>query len=313
MAIAVRRERAYIHDMTAKKSETPFMKVALLQMNGHYDPMANIGTITHAIGEAKANGADMVFTPEMSNILDKNRKRAAGNIRVFHEDPLVKAACAAAKTHGIWVNLGSVAVLPDEADADEAGAENSSDTRWRNRSVVINDKGEILRHYDKMHLFDVSLDTGEKWQESAAYCPGASAEMVKSPWGNIGLSICYDIRFPALFQALSGAGADILTIPAAFTVPTGRAHWELLLRARAVENACFVIAAAQYGDHADGRQTWGHSMVVDPWGKILLNMDEKTGLGYAMLDFSAQLETRQHIPILQNRQTVEKVIIHDQL
>jgi len=172
---------------------------------------------------------------------------------------------------------------------------------------VIDGQGAIQARYDKMHLFDVDLATGESWRESAVYAPGEHAALAGTPWGGIGLSVCYDLRFAALYRALSDGGATILTVPAAFTVPTGKAHWHLLLRARAVESACFVIAAAQYGSHEDGRETYGHSLVVDPWGEVLLDMGEGAGLGFADLDPARIEDVRARVPVLRHRRPIPDV------
>ena len=167
------------------------------------------------------------------------------------------------------------------------------------------DAGGVVRaRYDKLHLFDVDLAGGERWRESARYRPGDTAAMVETPLGTLGLSICYDLRFPALYQALSGTGATVLAIPAAFTVPTGRAHWHVLLRARAIENACFVVAAAQTGTHADGRATYGHSLVVDPWGEVLLDMGEAPGLAFCTLDVPRLADVRARVPVIAHRRSI---------
>ena len=166
---------------------------------------------------------------------------------------------------------------------------------------MIDANGAIRARYDKIHLFDVDLPTGERWRESASYVPGERVVAVDTPWGRLGLSICYDLRFPDLYRALSDAGATMLAMPAAFTVPTGRAHWHVLLRARAIEAAAFVIAAAQSGTHADGRETYGHSLAFDPWGDVLLDMDEAPGVGLVELDLARVAQARARVPVLQHR------------
>ena len=220
------------------------MKIAVLQMTAGIDPADNARTLVQAVRDAKAGGAEMLFTPEMSNMIDRNRARAAVTIRSEGEDPVLAEVRAAAAEHGLWVHLGSLAVRGDAPDA-----------KWRNRAFVIAPDGSIAARYDKIHLFDVDLASGESWRESAVYEGGEQAVAVRLPAAVLGLSICYDIRFSAVFAALSRAGADIIAVPAAFTVPTGEAHWHVLLRARAIENACFVVAAAQTGEHEDGRST----------------------------------------------------------
>jgi len=169
---------------------------------------------------------------------------------------------------------------------------------------VIDGSGEIRARYDKIHLFDIDLPSGESWRESAAYAPGDQAVVVDTPWGKLGLSICYDLRFPDLYQALSNAGATMLAIPAAFTVPTGEAHWHVLQRARAIESSCWVIAAAQSGQHEDGRATYGHSLVIDPWGEILLDMGTAPGVGYAEIEESRIAEIRARIPVIAHRRSI---------
>lgn len=269
------------------------MKVALLQMTAGVDPAANAATLVDAVREAKAGGADILFTPEMSNMLDRNRARAAATIRYEADDPLLAAVREAAVANGIWVHLGSLAVQGD-----------TSADKWRNRAFVIAPDGSIAARYDKIHLFDVDLPTGESWRESSVYQGGEQAVAVRLPQAVLGLSICYDIRFPAVYAALSRAGADIVAVPAAFTVPTGQAHWHILLRARAIESACFVVAAAQTGTHEDGRSTFGHSLVIDPWGEVLLDMGEAPGLGFAELSLDRIADVRSRVPVIANRRPV---------
>lgn len=269
------------------------LRTAVLQMTSGIDPDANAATIEQAMARAAEGGARLFCTPEMSNLIDRDRDRAASHIVAEQDDPFLARIRAAATRHGMWVLLGSIAVRHEQ-----------SPDKYANRSLLIDDSGNIRARYDKMHLFDVDLPTGESWRESNAYIGGQSAIVGETPWGGIGLSICYDIRFPALFQALSGAGATILSIPAAFTVPTGRAHWETLLKARAIENACFVIAAAQTGKHEDGRDTWGHSLVIDPWGEILLELDEDAGLGLVDLPLERIRDVRARVPVLDHRRVI---------
>jgi predicted amidohydrolase len=266
------------------------MKIALLQMTTGIDPAANSETIIDAMRTAKAGGADMLFTPEMSGYLDRNRGRATERIVAEADDLVLAGVRAAAAERGLWVSIGSLAV----ADPATPG-------KWRNRAFMIDGAGTIRARYDKMHLFDVDLPTGESWRESSSYAAGDTGVIVATPWTPIGLSICYDLRFPDLYRALSDAGARILTVPAAFTVPTGEAHWHVLLRARAIEAACFVIAAAQTGTHEDGRATYGHSLVIDPWGKVLLDMGAAAGVGLVDLDLAQVDAVRQRIPALDHR------------
>lgn len=269
------------------------MKIAVLQMTSGIDPAANAATLRNAIADAAAGGAAMLFTPEMSGLLDRDRARAAGSIVAEADDPVLAEVCAAARQHRIWVNLGSLAVR--------------SGDRYANRGFVIDDRGTIRARYDKLHLFDVDLPTGESWRKSAAYVAGEGAAVVATPAGQVGLSICYDLRFPDLYRALSDAGAEILSIPAAFTRPTGAAHWHVLLRARAIEAGCFVVAAAQTGEHADGRATYGHSLVIDPWGEVLLDLSEGATLGFAELDPARLADVRARVPALRHRRAIPAV------
>jgi deaminated glutathione amidase len=266
------------------------MRVALYQSNSGIDPAVNAGALCDAIEQAKGEGADMLFSPEMVGYLDRNRARADQTLRNEAEDRTLAAAREAAARHSLWVHLGSLG-LRDER----------SDGRWVNRSFVIDDTGAIRARYDKIHLFDVDLPTGESWRESAVYGPGEAVVAVDTPWARMGMSICYDLRFPDLYRKLSDAGARILLVPAAFTRPTGEAHWHVMLRARAIEAGAFVIAPAQAGDHADGRSTYGHSLVVDSWGDVLLDMQARRGIACVDIDFAFQDDVRARIPALQHR------------
>lgn len=270
------------------------MKAAVLQMTSGIDAGANARAMVDAVAEASVAGAAMLFTPEMSGLIDRDRARAAASIVAEADDPVLAAVRAAAAEHRIWVHIGSLAVT-------------AGDGRYANRAFVIDDRGQIRARYDKLHLFDVDLPTGESWRESASYAPGAGAVTVATPLGVLGLSICYDIRFPDLFRALSDAGATILAVPAAFTVPTGSAHWHILLRARAIEAGAFVIAAAQAGEHADGRTTYGHSLVVDPWGEVLLDLGEGARLGFAEIDQARLADVRARVPALKHRRPIPPV------
>jgi deaminated glutathione amidase len=213
------------------------------------------------------------------------------------DDPVLAEVRAAAEEAGIWVALGSLALLAEEGE------------RLVNRSFLVDDRGEIRARYDKMHLFDVDLPTGESWRESASFQAGEQAVVAASPLGLLGLSICYDLRFSGLYAALSDAGATVLSVPAAFTVPTGEAHWHVLLRTRAIESACFVVAAAQCGEHEDGRATYGHSLVIDPWGRILLDMGaESPALGFADLAMEELVAVRERLPVLEHRKPIPRPV-----
>jgi len=270
------------------------MKIALLQMTSGIDPTVNAADMRHGITAAAANGAGMVFLPEMAGLIDRDRGRAAASICAEAEDPVLAAVRRAATDAGLWVHIGSLAIR-------------RPDGRYANRSFVVDAQGAIRARYDKLHLFDVDLPTGESWRESAAYAPGDAAVVVDTPLGALGLSICYDLRFPALYAALAAAGAGLLAIPAAFTRPTGAAHWHALMRARAIETGCFVIAAAQAGAHEDGRTTYGHSLVVDPWGDVLLDMGEARGLGLAEIDMARVADVRARIPVLDHARPIPPV------
>lgn len=268
-------------------------RIALLQMCSGIDPAANARTIVDAVAQAKAGGAEMLFTPEMSNIIDRDRRRAGPNIVAEQDDRLLADCREAAARYGMWLALGSIAVARE-------------DGRFANRALVIDAAGEIAARYDKLHMFDVDLATGESWRESNAYAPGDALGIAEgTPVGRLGLAICYDVRFPALFEALGQHKCDAIAIPAAFTVPTGRDHWHLLQRARAIEASAFVVSAAQVGKHEDGRETYGHSLAIDPWGKVLLDMGgEASGLGFADLDPARIAEVRAQLPSLANRREI---------
>jgi len=269
------------------------MRAALFQMTSGIDPAANAAAIVAMMTRAKGEGADMLFTPEMAGYLDRDRARAATTLRCQADDVVLAAVREAAAREGLWVHIGSLPLKDERADG-----------RWANRSFLIDDTGAIRATYDKIHLFDVDLATGESWRESSVYGPGEQAVAVDTPWGRLGFSICYDMRFPDLYRALTDNGATILLAPAAFTVSTGQAHWHVLLRARAIEAGCFMIATAQVGDHADGRTTYGHSLVVDPWGDVLLDMGETSGLAIVDLDLSRIEAVRARVPAIANRRPI---------
>jgi deaminated glutathione amidase len=263
------------------------LRLGLVQTNSGIDAQANAETLTAAIATLADAGAELVLTPEMSGLLDRDRTRIFSNVRGEGDDVVLAAARAAAARCGVWVELGSLAIrlAPD-------------DDRLVNRSFLIDGSGTIRARYDKLHLFDVDLPTGERHRESSTYAPGSTAIVADTPWGGLGLSICYDIRFAGLYAALANAGAGLITVPAAFTRPTGAAHWHTLLRARAIETGSFVAAAAQTGVHADGRATYGHSLVIDSWGKVLLDMGEAPGTATCDIDLAQVGDTRARIPAL---------------
>jgi predicted amidohydrolase len=238
----------------------------------------------------------MLFTPEMSGLLDRDSARAAKALRMEDEDQVLAAAREAAARHRIWLNIGSLAVLVE-------------DGKVANRAFVIDREGRVRATYDKLHLFDVDLPTGESWRESNVYSAGSGVVLVNgTPVGKLGLTICYDLRFPGLFAQLAEADADVIAVPAAFTVPTGTAHWHVLLRARAIEAGLFVVAAAQVGRHEDGRTTYGHSLVVDPWGEVLLDMGEEQGVGFADVDLKRISDVRSRMPALNHRRPIPDAV-----
>ena len=271
-------------------------RIAIFQSRTGIDPEANGRALVGAIEKAASGGAEMLFTPEMSGLLDRDADRARGNVRPEDQDEVLAACRAAAAREGIWLHLGSLAVTAE-------------DGKLANRGFVIDSAGEIRATYDKIHLFDVDLPTGESWRESNVYRGGSEAVVVDgTPVGKLGMTICYDLRFPALFQSLTDAGAEVLSVPAAFTVPTGRAHWEILLRARAIEAGVFVVAAAQCGRHEDGRETYGHSLLVGPWGEIMVDMGETVGLAFGEIDLAKVREVRGRVPAIDHRRPVEKAV-----
>ena len=272
-------------------------RIALFQSCTGIDPPANAQALVAAIREAANGRAAMLFTPEMSGLLDRDAERAAANLRTEEDDEVLAACREAAGQHGLWLHLGSLAVRTDEQ-------------KLANRTFVIDPTGAVRARYDKIHLFDVDLPTGESWRESAVYRPGEGAVVVDgTPVGRLGLAICYDLRFPALFSRLAEAGAETVALPAAFTVPTGRAHWEVLLRARAIEAGAFVVAAAQSGRHADGRETYGHSLVIGPWGEVLLDMGEGIGVGFADIELSRVDDVRRRIPSMSHRRPIAEAAV----
>jgi predicted amidohydrolase len=271
------------------------VRIALFQSRTGIRPEANADALVTAIEQAAGGGASMVFTPEMSGLLDKDSARAAPRRFLEEDDPVLAAVASVAERLGIWVHLGSLAVRTD-------------DDKLANRAFVIDSNGRVRGRYDKLHLFDVDLPSGESWRESAIYARGEQTVMVTgTPVGNLGLSICYDLRFPGLYAQLAEAGADVIAIPAAFTVPTGRAHWHVLIRARAIEAGLFVVAAAQSGRHEDGRDTYGHSLVVDPWGEVLLDAGDEVGVHFAEIDLRRIEEVRRSLPALHHRRPIPAV------
>jgi len=262
-------------------------KAAMIQMRSGLSPSANIDAAARLIGEAKDAGADYVQTPEMTNIMEVKRERLFAAITEEAADVSLARFRELAKKLGLTIHVGSLAIkLTDE--------------RAVNRSFLIDPRGEIVARYDKIHMFDVDLANGESYRESRNYRPGESAVLADLPWGRLGLTVCYDLRFPALYRALAEAGATMLAIPSAFTQQTGEAHWHVLNRARAIENGSFVFAAAQGGRHENGRDTFGHSLIVDPWGRILAEGGTEPGVVMAEIDMAQVGKARARIPSLQH-------------
>ena len=271
-------------------------RIALFQSTTGIDPAANRDALISAVSEAASGGAAMLFTPEMSGLLDRDSERAAKSLTVAEHDPVLRGCRDAAREHKIWLHLGSLAVRSDGG-------------KIANRAFVIDDEGEVRATYDKIHLFDVDLPSGESWRESNVYASGKGAVVAEgTPVGKLGLTICYDLRFPLLFARLAEAGADVVAVPAAFTVPTGQAHWHVLQRARAIEAGMFIVAAAQVGSHADGRATYGHSLVVDPWGEVVLDMGEARGVGFVEIDLKRISEVRSRVPALNHRRPIGEAV-----
>jgi len=269
-------------------------RVGLIQMCSGRVPAANVDVAARLIGEARDGGADYVLTPEMTNIMEADRARFFSAIAPEENDPSLATFRELARALGIFVHIGSLAVKvsPDKA---------------ANRSFLIDRHGEIVARYDKIHMFDVDLASGESYRESRNYRSGELAVLADLPWGRLGLTICYDLRFPALHRALAEAGASFLSIPSAFTQQTGQAHWHVLLRARAIENGCFVFAAAQGGRHENGRETFGHSLAVDPWGRVVAEGRTEPGVVMADIDLAEVAAARSRIPSLQHGRRFEIV------
>ena len=262
---------------------------AVVQMRSGRDVAANIATASALIRQAAAAGATYVQTPEMTNLLEKSRADLFAKIVPESEDAGVAAFSRLAAELGIVLHVGSMAIRTGE-------------TKAANRGFLFAPDGSLAARYDKIHMFDVDLPNGESWRESATYGAGEAVVVVDLPQVQLGMGICYDIRFPALFRAQAGAGAEILTAPAAFTRQTGEAHWHVLQRARAIENGAFVISAAQGGRHEDGRETYGHSLIVAPWGEVLAEIDhDEPGFALASLDLSRVAEARRRIPAIANQ------------
>lgn len=265
------------------------LAIALIQTRTPADQRAALAGLEPLIRQAAAEGAQFILSPEGSNVLEQRRDRREAVVVDQDHDAAVLGLRRLAAELGVWILIGSAIVASGHA----------GDARAANRSLLIDGTGALVASYDKMHVFDVSLADGETYRESATVRPGEAAVVAETPWGGLGLTICYDVRFPYLHRALAQAGAVMISVPAAFTVPTGEAHWETLLRARAIETGAFILAPAQGGTHEDGRKTWGRSVVVDPWGRVIARLDhDEPGVLHATLDFDAVTKARASIPAL---------------
>ncbi|MBK8174754.1 MAG: carbon-nitrogen hydrolase family protein [Rhodospirillales bacterium] len=259
--------------------------VACVQTNSPREPLASIAAAAGLIRAARAAGADLILTPENVGMLEPDSRQLKEKARPEATHEALAAFRDLAVETGAWLLAGSLAVTVDDGHV-------------ANRSLLIDSNGAIVARYDKVHLFDVDLGGGESYRESATIAPGEQAVVAETPWGGLGLSVCYDVRFPQLYRRLAQQGATFLSIPAAFTRTTGRAHWHVLLRARAIENGAFVFAAAQCGTHAAGRETYGHSLIIDPWGGVLADGGEEPGFIIAEIDPDRVVEARARIPSL---------------
>jgi predicted amidohydrolase len=277
--------------MSAKSAK---FRAGLIQMCSGRTPQANLDAAVKLIRRAKDSGADYVLTPEMTNIMEISREKLFAAIAEEEKDASLAAFRELARSLSLYLHVGSLAIKV-------------SHDRAVNRSFLIGRDGEVLARYDKIHMFDVDLDHGESYRESNSYRPGELAVLTDLPWARFGLSICYDLRFPSLYRALAEAGANILTIPSAFTRVTGEAHWHVLNRARAIETGSFVLAAAQGGRHENGRETYGHSLVVDPWGRILAEGGTEPDVIMADIDPAEAVMARAKVPSLQHGRRFEIV------
>jgi len=267
------------------------LDIALIQTRTPATPGAALAHVEPLIRQAASEGAKFILTPEVTNLMEQRRDRRGLAITDEDQDVVVSGLRRLAAELGVWLLIGSAVVRSGHA----------ADDRAANRSLLIDANGGITARYDKLHVFDVDLANGETYRESATIRPGDGAVVADTPWGRLGMTVCYDIRFPHLHRQLAKAGATMISVPAAFTVPTGEAHWETLLRARAIETGAFVLAPAQGGTHEDGRKTWGRSTVVSPWGEILAKADDDApGVVHARLDMAAVEKARASIPALRH-------------
>ena len=272
---------------------TAAFTAACVQFTAARDHEPNIQIVSELVRRARGAGADLVLTPENTGLIEPIGKLRREKARDETNHPVLAALRDVARETGAWLLIGSLAV----DIAKEPGIA-EGERRLANRSYLIDAGGGIVARYDKIHMFDVDLAGGESYRESKAFRPGGEIVLALTPWGVLGMTVCYDLRFPQLYRALAHGGADFLAIPSSFTVPTGKAHWHVLLRARAIENGCFVFAPAQWGEHAERRRTYGHSLIVDPWGEVLADAREGVGIVSAPIDPARIAEVRRMVPSL---------------
>ena len=269
------------------------LRVACIQTNSKPDPNINIKEVSSLICEAQSDGAELITTPEVVGMLEPNREKALDKAQAENDHSVLREFRNLSKDLSIWLLIGSISIK-------------LSDSKLANRSFLINPAGQIIARYTKIHMFDVEVNDGSTYKESTTYQPGTSACLARTPWGLVGLTICYDIRFPALYRDLAKAGARIIFIPSAFTEVTGEAHWHVLQRARAIENGCFIVSAAQTGIHEQKRKTFGHSIIIDPWGNVLAEADKSVGFIIADLDLNLVNDARNKIPSLSHDRNYSK-------
>ena len=268
---------------------------ACIQFTSARDYEPNVGVVSDLVRRARDGGADFVMTPENTGLTEPVGKLRREKARDEANHPVLAALREVARETGVWLLIGSLAI-----DLSREPGTAEGERRLANRSYLIDPSGAVTARYDKIHMFDVDLAGGESYRESNAFRPGGRAVLARTPWGVLGMTVCYDLRFPHLYRGLAQAGADFLAIPSAFTVPTGNAHWHVLLRARAIENGCFVFAPAQWGEHAEGRRTYGHSLIVNPWGEVLADAGEGIGIVSARIEISGIAKARRMVPSLQH-------------
>ena len=276
---------------------TTTFTVACVQTNSARDVEPNIEMASQLVRRARDAGAELILLPEIVNLFEPRKALALEKARTQDEDPALAAFRALAVDTGAWLLIGSLVLKRD-------------DEMLANRSFLVAPDGAIAAQYDKVHMFDVEVGDGQTYRESAAYAPGARAVVIAAPWGRLGMTVCYDVRFPYFYRSLAQAGAELISVPSAFTHVTGSAHWHVLLRARAIENGCFVLAPAQCGEHAEKRRTYGHSLIIDPWGEVLADGGEDVGFITANIDLSKVARARRKIPSLTHDRSIEEMEVY---